>query len=341
MRGRGGRGVAAAAGDYGAAVAFAAEAETLARSIDGLLGRYEALAAVTETLAGLARDIAASGDHVQAAEVAHDAEMVGGDIDDPFMRHQAVAAVYDAMVDLVRAAARDGELDRAESSAREITNPYRQIEALAVLAQECAAAGEHHRAAALSETVEAAVRGDADPDPDWQIRMLTILARGAAIGTGHRHAEGVLKLAEKIAGGVTNPRERASIAGGLARAAAAAGDYRRAAVIIGNADAAADHITDERQRGYALSDLCEAAADLVRAAAEAGQHDHAGTIARSISDPAWRAQLLQVYLGTAIKTVTGSDGAGFPRNLGRGAAAGGHGPALLATGVLPVRLPAP
>ncbi len=37
----------------------------------------------------------------------------------------------------------------------------------------------------------------------------------------------------------------------------------------------------------------------------------------------------------------GLGGAGFPRNLGGGAAAGGHGPALLATGVLPVRWPAP
>ena len=34
----------------------------------------------------------------------------------------------------------------------------------------------------------------------------------------------------------------------------------------------------------------------------------------------------------------GVGGVGFPRNLAGGAAAGGHGPALLATGVLPVRL---
>ena len=33
----------------------------------------------------------------------------------------------------------------------------------------------------------------------------------------------------------------------------------------------------------------------------------------------------------------GLDGVGFPRNWGRGAGAGGHGPALLAAGVLPVR----
>ena len=46
-------------------------------------------------------------------------------------------------------------------------------------------------------------------------------------------------------------------------------------------------------------------------------------------------------LSPVAKTGSGSDGAGFPRNLGRGAAAGGHGPALLATGVLPVRRQAP
>src|SRR5205823_274390 len=45
-------------------------------------------------------------------------------------------------------------------------------------------------------------------------------------------------------------------------------------------------------------------------------------------------------LSTA-RIVGGSGGAGFPRNLGGGAGAGGHGPALLATGVLPVRRPAP
>ena len=293
--------VAAAADDYGAAVAFAAEAETVARSLDGLLARYEALTAVSETLLGLARDIAASGDHDQAAEVAHDAEMVGGDIDDPFMRHQAVAGVYDVMVDLVRVTARDGELDRAESFAREISNPYRQIEALAVLAQECAAAGVADRAAALSGTVEAAVRGDADPDPDWQIRMLTILAQGAAIGADHRRAEAVFRLAEKIARGAADRREQAGIEAVLARAAAAAGDYRRAAVIIGNAGAVADRVADQRQRGGALADLGEAAADLVRAAAKAGQHDHADAIARSISDSAWQAQLLQVNLRAAIQ----------------------------------------
>ena len=37
----------------------------------------------------------------------------------------------------------------------------------------------------------------------------------------------------------------------------------------------------------------------------------------------------------------GLGGVGFPRNLGRGPGAGGHGPALLAAGVLPVRRPAP
>jgi hypothetical protein len=41
------------------------------------------------------------------------------------------------------------------------------------------------------------------------------------------------------------------------------------------------------------------------------------------------------------KESMGLGGAGFPRNVGGGAAAGGHGPALLATGVLPVRRPAP
>ena len=37
----------------------------------------------------------------------------------------------------------------------------------------------------------------------------------------------------------------------------------------------------------------------------------------------------------------GLGGVGFPRNLGRSQGAGGHGPAFLATGVLPVRRPAP
>ena len=45
--------------------------------------------------------------------------------------------------------------------------------------------------------------------------------------------------------------------------------------------------------------------------------------------------------GRPIRIVGGSGGAGFPRNLGGGAGAGGHGPAFLATGVLPVRWPAP
>ena len=47
------------------------------------------------------------------------------------------------------------------------------------------------------------------------------------------------------------------------------------------------------------------------------------------------------HLGAEAYESLGLGGAGFPRNLGGGAAAGGHGPALLATGVLPVRRPAP
>jgi hypothetical protein len=42
-----------------------------------------------------------------------------------------------------------------------------------------------------------------------------------------------------------------------------------------------------------------------------------------------------------FKTVTGSWRRGVPAKLWLGVAAGGHGPALLATGVLPVRRPAP
>jgi len=62
--------------------------------------------------------------------------------------------------------------------------------------------------------------------------------------------------------------------------------------------------------------------------------------------PLWSAGVLDelernlVERGLAKESM-GLGGAGFPRNLGGGAAAGGHGPALLATGVLPVRRPAP
>ena len=40
----------------------------------------------------------------------------------------------------------------------------------------------------------------------------------------------------------------------------------------------------------------------------------------------------------AVRIVGGSGGVRFPGNVGGGAGAGGHGPALVATGVLPVRL---
>ena len=43
----------------------------------------------------------------------------------------------------------------------------------------------------------------------------------------------------------------------------------------------------------------------------------------------------------ASRQSLGLGGAGFPRNWGRVRGAGDHGPALLATGVLPVRRPAP
>ena len=43
----------------------------------------------------------------------------------------------------------------------------------------------------------------------------------------------------------------------------------------------------------------------------------------------------------SAKKVNGSGRRGVPAKLGRVRAAGGHGPALVATGVLPVRRPAP
>ena len=53
--------------------------------------------------------------------------------------------------------------------------------------------------------------------------------------------------------------------------------------------------------------------------------------------PAPRCITSRTRIAPPSKESMGLGGAGFPRNLAGGAAAGGHGPALLATGVLPVR----
>ena len=51
--------------------------------------------------------------------------------------------------------------------------------------------------------------------------------------------------------------------------------------------------------------------------------------------------LVVVVLVGTEPAADGLGGVGFPRNWGCSRGAGGHGPALLATGVLPVRRPAP
>ena len=48
-----------------------------------------------------------------------------------------------------------------------------------------------------------------------------------------------------------------------------------------------------------------------------------------------------ILAGAIFKKVNGSWRRGVPAKLGRRGCAGGHGPAFAATGVLPVRRPAP
>ena len=218
------------------------------------------------------------------------AEALARAITDPRRQMQALA-------DLARATADAGDLNRAEAMARTISDPYLQVRALADLASVAAATGELSRAEMLAERAEAAVR--AITDPELQARALAYLAQ-TAVGVGDiDRAEALARQAEAAARSITGPGLHAQTLADLAQAAAAAGDPARAEALAGRAEAAAQSLADLELQAQALTYLAQSAigrGSLVRAEALVRRAEVA---AYSITAPEPRAQTLADLARTA------------------------------------------
>ncbi len=169
-----------------------------------------------------------------------------------------------------------GRPNRAEQTARAITDPYRRAQALAEVAEAAATAGDRERAHRLTADAEQTAR--AITDPYWRAQALTRMARAAATAGDH-------EWAEEIAGAITDPYRQAETLAEVAEAAATAGDRERAHRLTADAEQTARAITDPYRQAQALTRMA-------RAAATARDHERAEEIAGAITEPHLRARAL-------------------------------------------------
>ena len=212
------------------------------------------------------------------------AETTARTISDPEQQAQALAALAEVVVGA-------GDLDRAEALAQVITDPEYRAQAQAALARAAAGAGDLDRAKALAERAETAAR--TVTNPDHQTRTLAVLVKAAA-------GAGDLDRAEALAQAIADPDQRVRTLAVAVRAVRAR-ESSKVRALIERAEAAAHAIASLSQRARALTVLAEAAAaagdpeaakTLVTRAAEA--------TARVIATPSYRASILAVVAVAAV-----------------------------------------
>ncbi|MEX5638002.1 hypothetical protein [Parafrankia sp. FMc2] len=140
------------------------------------------------------------------------AETLARTITDPYRQAQALTT-------LVGTLATAGHHDRAETLARTITNPALQAQALTTLVGTLATAGHHDRAETLARTIT---------NPDRQAQALTTLA-GALATAGHHDR------AETLARTITNPARQAQALTTLAGTLATAGHHDQGRLVLARA----------------------------------------------------------------------------------------------------------
>ncbi|GAA0248682.1 hypothetical protein GCM10010492_55740 [Saccharothrix mutabilis subsp. mutabilis] len=235
-----------------AVLGHTARAEALARGVTD--PHHQELA-----LELLADAVAATGD-------AGHAEQIVRGLPDVSQRARALA----------RVAARLGATGHARSLAgkadvllRTITRWHEHTATLIVLAGTWAALGEHDHAVRLARAIH---------DDHERARVLTTLARAAAVAGDRRGARRLAADAEQIAHRTTDDELRATLLAGLVGVAVRTGDHERAHDLVAEVDRIAGRITDPRDRSWALVGLVEALTAI-------GDHDRARSVARAIPRP--------------------------------------------------------
>lgn len=188
-----------------------------------------------------------------------------------------------SLASVAKATAKAGNLDRAETIAGSITEPFEQAQAVVAVAKAAGETGELDRAAMLIVRAETVARSITHPNQ--QARTLASVAEAAAKTGDRDQADRLINRAETIARSITDRYSQATALLSVAEATAKARDLDRAEAVAGS-------ITDLERRASAL-------ALVAGAAANAGDLDRAEAITDAITDPYWQAKALASVAGAA------------------------------------------
>lgn len=190
----------------------------------------------------------------------------------------------DVLASVAEATARTGNLDRAEITARSITNSFVQAKALVSVAGVAAETGDFERAAILIDHAQAI--GASVTDPSAKALTLASVAGVAAGASDSGRAARLIDQAEATAHSITDADTQARVLVSVAEGAAKAGNLSRAETI------ALSITTKFDDRDKALVSVAEATA-------KANDLDRAETVTNSITDPYWRTRALASVAGVA------------------------------------------
>ncbi|MEU5669326.1 hypothetical protein ABZ749_02930 [Micromonospora sp. NPDC047753] len=169
-----------------------------------------------------------------------------------------------------------GKFGRAEALARSVTDPFRQVQALAAVARAIAKAGDAGRAVISINHGEAACQGIADPS--LRAQALASVARAALSVNDKGRGERLINWALAEVEAVPASSLRGESLAGVARAFAVLGEFDRAESLIGS-------FRHRALRSQALVAVSQAAA-------VAGDSRRAKSIAASIGIKSFRSQAL-------------------------------------------------
>jgi tetratricopeptide (TPR) repeat protein len=181
------------------------------------------------------------------------------------------------LASVAKATAQTGDLDRAEITARSITDPFAQAEALVSVAEVAVKAGDSRRAAILIDHTQAI--GASITNPYWRTKALALLAEVTAEAGDSGRAAALIDQAVAIAHSITEASSAPKAMVPVVEATAKIGDLARA-------ESMARAITTE------FDDKDKALVPVAEATAKAGDLDRAEAIAASITDPYWRTKAL-------------------------------------------------
>ncbi|MFF4988729.1 hypothetical protein ACFY19_16140 [Streptosporangium saharense] len=185
----------------------------------------------------------------------------------------------DALTDLAVALARHGDLEYAEEIVRTVPAPHHRVEALARLADALTRRGDLEQANRLVEEAESIAREVTD-------RSLREKAVVSVLGVAVRRWD------PELAEGITDPYLRSQALACLADAAADRGDLDQTHRLIDRAKDVAHTIVDQHRQTWALSQIAEMLAGW-------GYPDRAERLARTIAHSEQQARTIRELVGTA------------------------------------------